>query len=115
MSALKIIPDTLLPLLPDKVFHFKAVEASYPYVVWAEENPGASLNADNVHAEIIITGSVRYYTKTEYDTTVDDIQEALDAAGIANRLTQILYYPDEDVIEYWWDWEAPCGSGKIYR
>jgi len=115
MSVLKKIPDTLLALLPDKVYHFKAVGASYPYVVWAEESPGASLNADNVHAELIMTGSVRYYTRDEYDTTVDDIQAALDAAGIANRLTQILYDPDEDIIEYWWDWSVSCGAGEIYR
>lgn len=115
MSVLKKIPDTLLALLPDKVYHFKAVGASYPYVVWAEESPGAPMMANNKHAELVITGSIRYYTMTEFDVTVDDIQKALDNAGVANRLTQISYNQDTDIIEYWWDWEVPCGSGKIYR
>ncbi len=115
MSVLKKIPDTLLALLPDKVFHFTAHGAPYPYAVWAEENPGAPMMANNKHAELVITGSIRYYTMTEFDVTVDDIQKALDEAGIANRLTQISYNQDTDTIEYWWDWEVPCGSGKIYR
>ena len=116
MSALQIIVDTLLQILPDKVYHFSAPkEADNPYIVWAEENTGAPMMANNKHAELVITGSIRYYTMTEFDTTVDDIQEALDNAGIANRLTQISYNQDTDTIEYWWDWEVPCGSGKIYR
>jgi|GEM_PF-4427670 hypothetical protein len=114
MISVKIIPVALLAKLPGKVFHFAARGEEYPYAVWAEENTNDVQLSDDGHGERAVTGSVRYYTKDEYDTKVDDIQAALDDAGISNALTQITYDETADTITYWWDWSIPCGSGKIY-
>lgn len=114
MSSIKAIPDILLAVLPGKVHHFSAHKAEYPYIIWAEENPSDTLGGDDTHAERSISGSIRYYTQTEYDGTVDDILEALDTGGISAALSQISYNEATDVIEYLWDWSIPCGDGKIY-
>ena len=103
-----------MPILPDKVFHFNANKEPYPYIVWAEENIGIPLMANDIHSERSVMGSVRYYTQTEYDEMVDTIQSALDDAGVSNALTQISFNPETDCIEYLWDWSVPCGNGKIY-
>jgi hypothetical protein len=113
MSTIRDIPTALLTVTP-RVYHFEEHGRDYPYIVWAEETSPAALMADDRQRRQAIRGSIRYYTRDEYDTTVNAIQRALIAARISFRLSSIQHIQNAGAIEYLWDWEVVCGEGELY-
>lgn len=87
----------------NKVYHYTAPQAvAGAYIVWAEDGQGDSAWADGVMTAQAIEGAIDYYTPTEYDGAVTDIQGALGAAGISWRLNSVQHEDETGLIHYEW-------------
>lgn len=80
-----------------------------PFCVWAEDGEAfESFNGDNRKGEQAVSGYVDYYTKTEYDSTLDTIQDVLLSISgdipFAWRLDSVQYEDDTNLIHYQWVW-----------
>ena len=91
--------------LDGKVGHyeFSPVDDA-PYCVWTEESEVNSLHAENQTEIQQLTGTIHYFTKTDEDPVVDEIQTALDDAQIGYQLNSIQYEDETDYIHFEWVW-----------
>lgn len=103
-SKLDKIRNALLTVT-DNVGHYEAISQSGPYIIWAEDSEGSSVEADNCKVNQAIQGTIDYYTKSERDTNVDAIQKALNDARISFYLNTVLYEDETGYIHYEWVWE----------
>jgi len=102
--TLQGIRDLLLNIGPP-VFHYFASGQTGNYIVWAEDGEGASGHADGQKTTQIIQGTIDYFTKTEFDPIMEQIQEKLNGSDIAWRLSSIQHEQDTGYIHYEWVWE----------
>ncbi|HZK62358.1 MAG TPA: hypothetical protein VFC41_09780 [Anaerovoracaceae bacterium] len=93
---------TALLTVTSKVYHFDATGATGNYIVWAEDGQADSVWADGRMKEQIITGTIDYFTKIEYDPNFNAIQEALNEIGISYQLNSIQYESDTKYIHTEW-------------
>lgn len=106
MLQLKRIRDSLAAIEGLKVYHYWRPRLQAPYLIWAEESEGDSLYTGNHKSEQVITGTIDYYTKTEYDPMVDTIQEKLnEIENLGWTLSSVDYEDETMLIHYSWDWE----------
>ena len=88
---------------PVPVYHYVRPEnVTKKYIVWAEDGEETSFDADNVKQEQKIHGTIDYFTQTEFDVVCDNIQNALNSAGIGFRLYSVQYEDDTKLIHYEW-------------
>ena len=81
--------------------------SNYPFLVWSErgEDSYESLHTDNHKTRQAVIGVVDYYTRTEFDKTVDEIQAILDDADdVAWELEAVQYEDETGLMHYTWDW-----------
>lgn len=97
--------DLLLTIGPP-VFHYFADKQKGNYIVWAEDVEGNSLNADDRKEFQSLQGTIDYFTKTEFDPVVNQIQEKLDSADISWSLNSVQYEEETGYIHYEWLWEV---------
>lgn len=86
-----------------KAYHYRRPKMEPPYLIWAEdgaENWGADLTVK----EQRFTGAADYYTKDEYDATIDAIQAEATASGIWLALDSVQYEEETNLIHYSWRW-----------
>lgn len=109
ISKIKIIPETLLKVTSN-VGHYKELEKTDKYIVWAEDSEGSSVEGDNHKVNQSIQGTIDYFTKDEFDENIDKIQQELINADISFYINDIQYEdPDEGgagYIHYEWVWEV---------
>lgn len=105
MKSLDAIKAALLSCT-SKVYHFKAANATAPYVVWAEDGQAASKWAGNKMVYQAISGTIDLFTKNLKDEPLfGAIQNALN--GVCSwRLNSIQYEDDTGLLHYEWAWEA---------
>lgn len=99
------IGDLLLTVTPN-VFHFEAFNTPDSYIVWAEDGQSDSEYADDYMDTQIIEGTIDYFTKTEFDPIVNEIQSKLNSADISWRLSSIQHEEETSYIHYEWIWEV---------
>ena len=107
LSALNKVKDALLTV-SDNVYHYTAHNQTDKYIVWAEDNESRCVQSDNRKIQQGIEGTIDYFTKSENDGTVDDIQTALNTAEIPYRLNSIQYEDETGYIHYEWVFEVVC-------
>lgn len=99
-------------------FHYWRPVTTVPCLMWAESGEENSFDADNHKQEQNITGTCDFYTKTEFDPLIDEIQEALDDMGLTWSLNSVQYEDETKMIHYEWNWgvcvrgEVPSGQGN---
>lgn len=71
-------------------------------IIWMEDAEETSFEADNIKQEQKIHGTIDYFTQTEFDVVCDNIQTALNTAGIGFRLNSVQYEDDTKLIHYEW-------------
>lgn len=92
--------------ITDKVYHYRSdSDAQAPYIVWAEDGQKDSIHADGKMVEQTLEGTVHYYTLQEFDPNFDNIQNALNEAGISFRLNSIQREEETRLTHYEWVWE----------
>ena len=108
-SKLKIIPKILLTVT-ENVSHYKAMNQTDKYIVWAEDSEGESVEGDDRKINQSIQGTIDYFTKEEFDSNVDKIQEALKDSCISFYLNSVqyesVYEGNSDYIHYEWVFEV---------
>ena len=97
---------TALVEVTSSCYHYVAQpNAVPPYLVWQEEGDD-DLVADGSHAERAITGTVDLYTKTENDTLVASVEQALDNAGSSWYFNSFQYETETGLLHFEWVWEV---------
>lgn len=110
-DALKKIKQALLSV-SQNVYHYKAQKQEGNYIVWSEDSGGENSWADDVCTYQAVSGTIDYFTKTEYDPMVEQIQAALNTGDIVWQLNSVQYEDDTKYMHYEWEWEVSDG-GKI--
>lgn len=78
------------------------------YFVW-EEDDHPDLVADNRHVGYAVSGYTDFFTKTEFDSFVEDLGNSFDNFGIAWQLTGTDYEEDTGFYHYTWEWTVQDG------
>lgn len=94
----------ILTGVTESCFHYWRAKANPPYLIWAEDSEADSFDGDNHKREQQIHGTADYFTKTEFDPTVDEVQEALNSIMAGWRLNSVQYEEDTGLIHYEWEW-----------
>ncbi len=105
-SKLKAIRDQLLTV-SQNVYHYEKPERSElsEYIVWQEDGEGNSLQVDNAKNEQAVQFTVDLFTKTEYSTLIDDIQNTLSDSTISFSLVSVVFETETKYIHYQWQAE----------
>jgi len=104
--TLQNLRELLLTIGPP-VFHYFADKQKGSYIIWAEDGEGDTVHADGQKVERVITGTIDYFTNTENDPVVGQIESALDSDdGLAWTLNLVQYEDDTGYIHYEWVWEV---------
>ena len=98
----KKLRDALKAVSGIKISHYRELEQDR-YIVWAETGQTSGYWADNEKYVQGLKGEVALFTNVEYDTVVDEIQEAFLEASIDWELRNVKHDPAMDRIGYLWD------------
>ena len=88
----------------DAVSHGSRMK-SERYFVWQEDGSN-DLEANDGHAERVVTGTTDLFTRQEFDPWADELGESLSIHGIAWTLSSIQYEEDTGFWHYEWIWEV---------
>lgn len=101
----------------DRTWHYeRPTNEGFPFCVWQEYTEEGSLHSNNQKKAQPVTIMLDYYTQTEFDETIDEIQNTLNAApGIAFELTDIQFEEETHAIHYSWNVEVLYGEGNCCR
>lgn len=105
MQSLLQVQQALLTVT-NNVFHYTALKAIPPYIVWAEDSGGQQIQADNIMSGQVIQGTIDYFTLTENDANVEEIQAALTAAEISFFLNSVQFEEETGYIHFEWVFEV---------
>lgn len=87
------------------VAHYWRSVKTTPFCIWQEDSEVNALDANNIKAGQVISGTVDLFTKTENDPFVDSIQSALNAAeNVGFALNSVQYEEETNLIHYEWVW-----------
>lgn len=102
-SKLRRLATALTAISPSvNVYHYWRPQMTAPFIVWQEEE-GEEFWTCNRMVEQTISGSIDFYTMTEFDPIVDDIQGALTALDVCGWSLESIQYEDEtNLIHYSW-------------
>ena len=103
-NRLRAFGAKLAEVTGTKTYHYHAPNRpEAPYTVWAEDGEGdGSFSADTLKAEQNIHIYVDYFTLTEFDQVVDDIQDLL-CESSEWRLTDVMHEDETNLIHYAWE------------
>lgn len=103
-NRLKAFGAKLAGVTGAKTYHYHAPNRpKAPYTVWAEDGEGdGSFSADTLKAEQNIHIYVDYFTLTEFDQVVDDIQDLL-CESPEWRLNDVMHEDETNLIHYAWE------------
>ena len=101
LSSLEKVKTALIGI-SERVYHFEALDAEAPYIVWAEDNEFNSLAVDEYKAFQAIEGTIDLYTKGSDDSLIESIPRALNGAGITWVLNSVQYEDDTELIHHEW-------------
>lgn len=90
----------------DNVYHYEALNAKAPYIVWAEDNEVNQISADNKKTVQVIQGTIDLYTLNEKDELAEKIQSALNEMDISFSLNSVQYEDETTLIHYEWVFEV---------
>ena len=104
-SKLKTFGEGLAQVAGSRTYHYFRPQQEPPFTVWAENGEDGSFDANNHKMEQQIHGTIDYFTKTEWDPTVDAIQEYLNTLeGCGWNLLSVQHEDETGLIHYEWEW-----------
>lgn len=104
-SKLEPVGEMLVTICTNTYHYWRsAPKGVKAYIVWAEDEESASLNGNNLKLEQGIHGTIDYFTKTEFDETVDLIQSGLnELENVSFRLNSVQFEDDTLFIHHEWE------------
>ena len=89
-----------------KVYHYWRTKLDAPYCIWQEDGEGLSIWTSNHQAEQVITGTIDYFTRVEFDEYVEKIQNALnDLENCGWNLSSVDFEDETNLIHFTWDFQ----------
>lgn len=87
-----------------RIGHYTRPANSTPsWIVWQESDEAQSHDTNNRKDLQQIAGTIDCYSQIEYDPLFDEIQDALNDAGIGFRLNSVQYEDETKLIHYEWE------------
>lgn len=104
-AKIKRLGDALAAAVPH-TYHYWRPQLKPPFCIWQETGGADDFQAGNRKTEQAISGTVDYYTQTEYDPAVDTIQETLNTfpGPFGWTLVSVMYEDVTNMIHWSWDW-----------
>ena len=107
LDKLPLLKNAIKDIIPGAVYHYFRIVKKDRYIIWAEDDDGGSLNANNKTMYQAIHGTIDLFTKDEYDSAVGQIQDALNDLEWLNwRLNSVQYENETNYTHY--EWEFNC-------
>ena len=109
MTSIQTKLSPLADMLAQKctnTYHYwrSAPKGVKAYIVWAEDEEADSLNGNNRKLEQGIHGTIDYFTKTEFDEVVDNINDGLnDLENVSWRINSVQFEDDTLFIHHEWE------------
>lgn len=101
--AYSVIGNALAELT-NKCYRYTAPnKTSPPYIVWAEDN-SIDLEADNIHAEKAMQGTVDLFTNDEDDELIKKIPEKFEEIGASYYKNSTQVESETGLIHHEWVW-----------
>lgn len=101
------IKDALTSIENLKVYHYWRPRLQAPFCVWAEDGEGNSIHTNNHKSEQVITGTIDYFTRDEFDEMVENIQNALNTTeDVGWQLLSVQFEDETNLIHYEWEFEV---------
>lgn len=104
-QTLKQIGADFAALTPN-CYHYWRPHMKPPFIVWQEDAEGNDFGANNRKAERVISGSIHYFTKAEYDPLADRIEALLQTKSNGWNLESVQYEEETNLIHHQWSWSA---------
>lgn len=106
-SKLKRVGNVLAAVCT-KTYHYYRPASLDGCIIWQEDAEDTSMHGNNHLLEQKIHGTIDYYTTTEYDPVIDNVQAVLEGTiGLAWDLSSVQYEDSTKLIHYEWDfWVA---------
>lgn len=101
LSCLTEVMEALLTVTTN-VGHYRAIEKTDKFIVWAEDMEYDNLGADNYKAFQTIEGTIDYFTTDEDDENLEKIPLALNKARIWWSLNSVQYEDETKFKHYEW-------------
>lgn len=87
-------------------YHYeKPASVQAPYMVW-QEQAESSFHSNNSKSERALEGVCEFYTQTESDPKLDEIENALEGMGASWQLTSVQFESESELIHFSWDWSV---------
>ena len=101
LSALEQVKTALLTVTTN-CGHYRAMDKTDKYIVWAEDGEYSDLETDNYKAGQMVEGTIDYFTTDEDDQNIEKIPVALNAARIWWRLNSVQYEDETRFKHFEW-------------
>lgn len=106
-SKIKYFAQTMGAIIGNLNHYQRPDVKAAPFGVWYETGrAGGSLYTDNKPGEQVAAIDLDYFTQTEFDPVIDQIQAAFVANGWRFDLTAVLFEDDNRLIHYSWSVEV---------
>lgn len=107
ISKIKKIQNALTSIEGLAVYHYWHPRLQAPYCIWAEDSEGTSINGNNHKAEQVISGTIDYFTKDEFDVMVETIQNKLnETENVGWSLLSVQYEDETNLIHFEWSFDV---------
>lgn len=95
----------ILTKLTDSVYLYTApLRKPIPYIVFGADGAN-DLSAENHHSEKADQGYIDLYTKSQTDSLISSVPQALDENEISYYLNSVQYEDETGLLHYEWIWE----------
>lgn len=102
-EKLKIVKNVLVNVGGDNVFHYRRPAGTKRFVVWQEDAQETALHVNNASKEIVLTGTIDFFTPNEFDTLIDDITAAFSQSQrVKAQINSVQYEDQTGLIHYEW-------------
>lgn len=107
IEKLRPVKEALLSVSNNVGLH-EAIDATKAHIVYAPDSEATSILLDNRKSGQVIQGTIDLYVKESERSLADDVQEALNAAGISFSLNSIQFEEIErnNLLHYEWVFEV---------
>ena len=102
-DKLRLIQNLLVNVAGDIVFHYRRPASMKRFVVWQEDAQETALHVNNASKEIVLTGTIDFFTPNEFDTLIDDITAAFSQSQrVKAQINSVQYEDQTGLIHYEW-------------
>ena len=105
LTNLLLIPKDEFKKLSYCYHYNKPASVKAPYAVWQEQGE-KSFNSDNQKSERSLEGVVDFYSTTESDSKLDEIEQALVNMGASWSLTSVMFESESNLIHFTWNFSV---------